>query len=205
MKKISLIAAALLIMIACSETQEKDKTMTINNQETAIFAGGCFWCIEDAFSSEKGVIKAVSGYTGGNITNPTYDQVCSGTTGHYEAVEITYDPAIISYGQLLEIFWRNIDPTDTAGQFADRGQQYQSAIFYLNESQKKAAEESKKRLDAAGVFSKPVATKILPEAVFYKAEDYHQDYSKKCPVRYRQYKEGSGRKSWLEKTWNKAT
>jgi len=203
MKKISLVAAVLLIMFSCSETTGKDKTMTTDNKETAIFAGGCFWCVEDAFKDQKGVTGAVSGYTGGKLANPTYEQVCSGDTGHYEAVEITFDPAIISYEQLLDIFWRNIDPTDAAGQFADRGQQYQSAIFYLNESQRKTAEESKKRIDAARIFSAPVETKILPAAAFYKAEEYHQDYSKKCPVRYRLYKEGSGRGAFIEKTWKK--
>jgi peptide methionine sulfoxide reductase msrA/msrB len=203
MKKAILIAVAMILIAACSESEGKEKAMMIKNSETAIFAGGCFWCIESAFSEEKGVIKATSGYTGGTLANPTYEQVCSGSTGHYEAVEVTFDPAVISYEQLLEIFWRNIDPTDSAGQFSDRGQQYQTAIFYKTENQKKAAEESKKRLNYSGILSRPVATKILPASDFYKAEDYHQDYYKKCPVKYRLYKESSGRKSWLDKTWSR--
>jgi peptide methionine sulfoxide reductase msrA/msrB len=203
MKKAILIAVVMILIAACGESEGKEKTMNIKNPETAVFAGGCFWCIESAFSEEKGVIKATSGYTGGTVVNPTYEQVCSGKTGHYEAVEVVFDPSVISYEQLLDIFWRNIDPTDSLGQFTDKGQQYQTAIFYKGEFQKKLAERSKKRLNSSGILAKPVVTKILPASVFYRAEDYHQDYSKKCPVRYRLYKEGSGRKSWLDKTWNK--
>ncbi len=173
------------------------------NPETAVFAGGCFWCTESAFSREKGVLKVVSGYTGGSVANPTYEQVCSGSTGHYEAVEVVFDPSVTTYERLLDIFWRNIDPTDSAGQFTDRGQQYQTAVFYKDENQKKLAEESKKRLNNMGILGKPVATKILPASSFYRAEDYHQGYSKKCPVRYRLYREGSGRNSWLDRIWNK--
>jgi peptide methionine sulfoxide reductase msrA/msrB len=203
MKKAILIAIGMILIVACTESEGKGNTMMIKNPETAVFAGGCFWCIEAAFSEEKGVIKATSGYTGGTIANPTYEQVCSRTTGHYEAVEVAFDPSVISYDRLLDIFWRNIDPTDSAGQFADRGQQYKTAIFYKDEGQRKAAEGSKKQLNNSGILGKPVATKILPASAFYRAEDYHQDYYKKCPVKYRLYKESSGRKPWLDQKWGR--
>jgi peptide methionine sulfoxide reductase msrA/msrB len=203
MKKSMLIAGLMFFAFSCTQSEGKEKTVMTNNQQTAVFAGGCFWCMEAAFSGEKGVIKAVSGYTGGSVANPSYEQVCSGTTGHYEAVEVTFDPALISYERLLDIFWRNIDPTDPSGQFSDRGRQYRTAIFYKDENQKKAAVVSKNRLENSGMFDKPVATEILPATVFYKAEDYHQNYARTCPVKYRLYKEGSGRKGWLEKTWGK--
>jgi peptide methionine sulfoxide reductase msrA/msrB len=203
MKKAMLIAGCILLVASCTESEGKDSTIMTNNQQIAVFAGGCFWCMEAAFSGEKGVIKALSGYTGGTVANPSYEQVCSGTTGHYEAVEVTFDPGVISYEQLLDLFWRNIDPTDSAGQFSDRGSQYRTAIFYKDENQRKAARESKTRLNNSGMFDKPIATEILPAVTFYKAEDYHQNYSKTCPVKYRLYKEGSGRKGWLENTWSK--
>jgi len=171
--------------------------------EKATFSGGCFWCMVAPFQEQEGVLQVVSGYTGGHKENPTYREVCSGQTGHYEAVQVTYDPSRISYPELLEIFWRQIDPTDPGGQFHDRGQSYQTAIFYHNEQQKKQAEESRDRLQASGRFLSPVVTKILPASEFYPAEDYHQDYHKKNPVHYAQYKRGSGREAFLEKTWGK--
>ena len=149
--------------------------------EKATFAGGCFWCIEDAFRNVEGVVEAVSGYTGGHKENPTYEEVCSGNTGHYEAVQVTFDESNVSYEKLLELFWSQIDPTDTEGQFADRGSQYMTAIFYHNKEQRKVAEESKKRLEETGKFDKPIATKIIKAGKFYKAEDYHQEYSEKNP------------------------
>jgi len=169
----------------------------------AIFAGGCFWCIEAAFKELDGVIEAVSGYTGGNKENPTYEEVSTGKTDHYEAVQIIYDPSKISYEKLLDHFWKQIDPTDAKGQFFDKGSQYQTAIFYLNETQKKQAEESKEKLEKSGKFNKPIATKILPASEFYKAEEYHQDYYKKKPIHYQQYKKGSGREEKLKKIWGK--
>lgn len=170
--------------------------------ENATFAGGCFWCMESVFEELPGVIEVVSGYTGGHKENPTYEEVCSGTTGHFEAVRVTYNPQQISYEELLEVFWRNIDPTDPGGQFADRGPQYRTAIFYHNEEQKELAEKSKKELEQYGKFSKPIVTEILPASIFYPAEDYHQDYYKKCPVHYAIYSAGSGRKEFKEKYWN---
>jgi len=158
----------------------------------ATFAGGCFWCTEAAFQELDGVIEAVNGYTGGRAENPTYEQVCSGNTGHYEATEITYDPEKITYERLLEVFWRSIDPTDGGGQFVDRGSQYRTAVFYHDEKQKELAEKSKKKLEEE--LDGPIATEILPAQTFYKAEEYHQDYYKKKRLEYELYKRGSGRK-----------
>jgi peptide methionine sulfoxide reductase msrA/msrB len=171
--------------------------------DKATFAGGCFWCIESAFDGLEGVKEAVSGYTGGKIKNPTYSEVCSGKTGHYEAVQVTFDSTKIKYKDLLDTFWRQIDPTDPTGQFADKGFQYKTAIFYHSEEQKRIAEESKKALEKSGKFDKPVVTEIKEATEFYPAEDYHQDYYKKCPVRYQNYKVGSGRESFLQRIWEK--
>jgi peptide methionine sulfoxide reductase msrA/msrB len=167
----------------------------------AVFAGGCFWCTESDFEKVDGVIEAISGYTGGRIENPTYKQVSSGGTGHIEAVKVIYDPDKITYGQLLEVFWRKVDPTDGGGQFVDRGRQYRSAIFYEDESERKQAEASKAELAASGVFDKAIATDILPLGVFYEAEKYHQDYYKKNPIRYKWYRSGSGRDKFLKAVW----
>lgn len=169
----------------------------------AVFAGGCFWCVEHAFEAHKGVISAVSGYTGGKSANPTYDQVSSGKSGHLEAIEVTYDPAVISYEKLLEIFWTQIDPTDPEGQFVDRGTQYTTGIFYADETQKSAAEKSLKNLEASKKFKKKIVTLIAPAKTFYAAEEYHQDYYKKNPERYKAYSNGSGRNQFIEKQWGK--
>ncbi|WP_305044017.1 peptide-methionine (S)-S-oxide reductase MsrA [Geoalkalibacter sp.] len=171
--------------------------------DKAIFAGGCFWCMEPPFEKLPGVIAVISGYIGGTKENPTYQEVSAGITGHAEAVEITYDPAQVSYADLLEVFWRNIDPTDGGGQFVDRGSQYRSAIFYLDEEQRRLAEESKARLARSGTFSKPIVTQIVPASTFYPAEAYHQDYYKENPVRYQFYRYGSGRDRFLDKVWGK--
>ncbi len=170
--------------------------------EKATFAGGCFWCIESEFKAINGVLDAVSGYTGGHIENPTYEQVCSGSSGHIEAVQVIFDPSEISFEELVEAFWRQIDPTDRDGQFADRGSQYQPVIFYHDDTQKEMAEKSRARLDKSGRFDKPIATRILPASRFYPAEDYHQDYYAKNPLRYKVYRHGSGRDSFLKKTWD---
>jgi peptide methionine sulfoxide reductase msrA/msrB len=175
-----------------------NKTLKI---EKAVFAGGCFWCIESAFVGVEGVMSVVSGYTGGKKENPTYKEVSSGNTGHYEAVEVSYDPMIVSYRDLLDIFWVQIDPTDVGGQFADRGSQYRTAIFYNSEKQKELAEESKKEIERMGKFDKPIVTEILPAEKFYPAEDYHQEYYKKNPLRYKIYRAGSGRDSFIESNW----
>ncbi|MBU1084527.1 MAG: peptide-methionine (R)-S-oxide reductase MsrB [Candidatus Omnitrophota bacterium] len=167
----------------------------------ATFAGGCFWCTEASFDKTDGIIEAVSGYTGGRTENPSYEEVSSGVTGHREAVQITYDPAKIDYVSLLDIFWRSIDPTDAGGQFADRGEQYKTAIFCHDDAQKELAEMSKKVLDRSGRFGAPIATEIVPAGAFYKAEEYHQGFSEKQPERYMAYKKGSGRESYIEDTW----
>lgn len=171
------------------------------NYERAILAGGCFWCMEPPFEKIDGVKEVISGYTGGSKQNPTYEQVSSGTTGHLEAVEIIYDPRKVSYEKILDVFWRQIDPTDPGGQFVDRGGQYRSAIFYLNNEQKTAAEKSKEALTKSGRFGKPIATEILPAGTFYRAEEYHQDYYKKNPIRYKFYRYNSGRDQFLNKSW----
>ncbi len=170
---------------------------------TAVFAGGCFWCTESDFEKLPGVIDAISGYTGGTVANPSYKQVSAGGTGHVEAVKVIYDPDQLSYSQLLDWFWRHVDPTDAGGQFVDRGSQYQSEIFYANDEQKRLAEASKAKLEASGKFDKPIVTKIEPLGPFYPAEDYHQDYYKKNPIRYHYYRWGSGRDQFLEKVWGK--
>ncbi|HWI54579.1 MAG TPA: peptide-methionine (S)-S-oxide reductase MsrA [Desulfobacteria bacterium] len=172
--------------------------------EYATFAGGCFWCMVSPFQKVPGVIKVASGYIGGCKDNPTYEEVCSGTTGHFEAVQVTYDPTVVPYSKLLEVFWRQIDPTDPGGQFNDRGQSYQTAIFYHNEEQKSKAEASKKALEESFRFESPIATQILPGAQFYPAEDYHQEYHKKNPVHYTMYRMGSGREGFIKKFWGKA-
>ncbi|MDG4658437.1 peptide-methionine (S)-S-oxide reductase MsrA [Ectobacillus antri] len=172
-------------------------------KELATFAGGCFWCMVKPFDEIDGVYGIVSGYTGGHTENPTYKEVCSETTGHYEAVQITFDPSRLSYEELLEMYWRQIDPTDAGGQFHDRGQSYQTAIFYHTEEQRKKAEASKRALAESGVFKKPIVTEILPAKPFYPAEEYHQDYYKKNSFRYEMYRKGSGRDAFLKKHWPK--
>lgn len=173
---------------------EIDKT----NLEIATFAGGCFWCVEADYAKVPGVVSAVSGYTGGKEINPTYKQVSAGKTGHREAVEITFDPNRISYEQLLEFFWQHHNPTDSGGQFADRGAHYRPAIFYHNDAQKITAEKSKATLEKSGKFSTPIVTEILAAEKFYIAEDYHQDYFQKNPTHYKTYRKGSGRDDFLE-------
>lgn len=175
--------------------------MAENKLEKATFAGGCFWCMVEPFDERPGIDSVVSGYTGGTTENPTYEEVCSDTTGHLEAVQIEFDPSIFSYERLLEVFWQQIDPTDPGGQFNDRGESYQTAIFYHNETQKELAEKSKQKLEESGKFNKPIVTEILPAATFYLAEEKHQDYYKKQSFHYKLYKKGSGRADFIKKNW----
>ncbi|WP_125708301.1 peptide-methionine (S)-S-oxide reductase MsrA [Companilactobacillus zhongbaensis] len=167
-------------------------------EETAIFAGGCFWCMVHPFDQQPGIISVISGYIGGHVPNPTYEQVCTETTGHTEAVKITYDADVISYKELVEIYWMVADPTDATGQFQDRGDSYRPVIYYANDEQKEIAEASKKQLAESGEFDDPIVTQILPAKEFYVAEDYHQDFYKKNPERY-QMEEMGGRAAFLQK------
>ncbi|WP_138858672.1 MULTISPECIES: peptide-methionine (S)-S-oxide reductase MsrA [Exiguobacterium] len=168
----------------------------------ATFAGGCFWCMVKPFHKYEGVERVISGYTGGHVDNPTYQQVCSETTGHLEAIEVTFDPEVISYEELLRIYWRQIDPTDGGGQFNDRGESYRPAIFYHSEEQRVAAERSKQEIEDSGRFDRPIEVEIRPAKTFWEAEDYHQDYYKKNPFRYEMYRVGSGRAKFVKEAWS---
>ena len=171
--------------------------------ETATFAGGCFWCIDAPFEDLDGVRKVVSGYSGGNVRNPTYEQVSSGSTGHLETVQVTFDPQVISYSEILDVYWREFDPTDDGGSFYDRGSQYVSAIFYHNGTQRAIAEGTRQFLERSGVFGKPIVTKIVHYESFYPAEDHHQHYCKTNSGQYHAYRAGSGRDAYIEKTWGR--
>lgn len=177
-------------------------TTPTSNRELATFAGGCFWCMVSPFEELPGIYGIVSGYTGGHTANPTYEEVCSNRTGHYEAVQIAFDPSVFPYRKLLELFWQQIDPTDEGGQFHDRGDSYRTAIFYHTEEQRQEAEASKLALEQSGRFAKPIVTAILPAAPFYPAEEYHQQYHKKNPAHYRRYRKGSGREDFIERHWS---
>jgi methionine-S-sulfoxide reductase len=195
-----LLLALLLVVVLDPHVARTFNSAT----DEAIFAGGCFWCLEEAMEKVPGVISAVSGYTGGKLKNPTYEQVSSGGTGHIEAVRVIYDPSKVSYAQLVDAFWRNIDPSDGGGQFCDRGPQYVAAIFVRDAEQRKVAEQSKQAIEASGKLKHRIVTGIQPEAPFYVAEEYHQDYYKKNPIRYRYYKFACGRESRLETIWGAA-
>jgi peptide methionine sulfoxide reductase msrA/msrB len=171
--------------------------------ELATFAGGCFWCMVSPFDEQPGIKQVTSGYTGGHKENPSYEEVCSDTTGHYEAVQIQFDPEVFPYEKLLQLFWQQIDPTDPGGQFGDRGQSYRTAIFYHNEKQRELAEASKAELAASGRFEKPIVTEILPAGPFYPAEEKHQNYYKKIPFHYNHYFEASGRAKFIRENWKK--
>jgi peptide-methionine (S)-S-oxide reductase len=171
--------------------------------EKATFAGGCFWCMEPPFDELPGVISTTSGYTGGQTKNPTYEQVSAGITGHAESVEVMFDPAKITYARLLEVFWKNIDPITANRQFCDSGTQYRAGIYYHTEEQKRLAEASKKALEDSGRFKQPIVTEIVAATAFYRAEEYHQDYYRKNPIRFNYYKYGCGRARRLEELWGK--
>ena len=190
----------LLVGIAYADTMDTDALNT-DTFETATFAGGCFWCMQTPFDGLEGVVSTTVGYTGGQKSNPSYEEVSAGGTGHAEAIQVTFDPARVSYDILLDAFWRQIDPTDVGGQFVDRGNQYRSAIFYHNEVQRQQALASKASLEVSGRFDKPLVTEIVPASTFYAAEDYHQRYYEKNPIRYKFYRYGSGRDRYLEKVW----
>jgi peptide methionine sulfoxide reductase msrA/msrB len=199
-----LIAVPLILGIIGYAGEERRTEALMKDRsdlEIATLAGGCFWCVESDFEKIDGVVEVISGYTGGQVEDPSYRQVCSGSTGHVEAVQVFYDPDKVSYSEILDIFWMHVDPTDSGGQFVDRGSQYGTAIFYHDEKQKAAAEQSRQALEASGRFSRPIVTPIRPISEFYEAEEYHQDYYKKEPVHYQRYRSGSGRDQFIQRTW----
>jgi peptide methionine sulfoxide reductase msrA/msrB len=198
------LAAVALAGIAAGGSTAPAPAAAPADAAVATFAGGCFWCMEPPFEKLDGVLDVTSGYAGGSEPNPTYEEVSSGTTGHAEAIQVRYDPVRVSYRTLLDVFWRQIDPTDSGGQFVDRGLQYRSAIFVHDEAQRELAESSKRALAASGRFAKPIATEIVPLEAFYPAEDHHQDYYRKHPIRYQYYRRGSGRDRFLDKAWKDA-
>src|SRR5437660_3097861 len=201
MKRTLIAALSYALIAACSIANNQEQNSSPAESRTAVLAGGCFWCIQPAFDKAKGVIKTVVGYCGGTEPNPTYQLVSSEKTGYRESIEITYDPATISYDQLLDIYWRQIDPTQADGQFTDIGPSYRAAIFYGNSDEKKTAEASKERLAHSGKFKKTIVTEVLQAMKFWPAEDYHQKYSEKNPEHFEAFEHGSGRVSFKKKTW----
>jgi len=204
---VKLIIYTMMIGMTISLSGQDGVQMDKNDEEKrtkiATFAGGCFWCMQPPFDNTEGVTSTRVGYTGGEVPNPTYHEVTSGETGHAEAIEIVFDPEVVSFSELLAIFWHNIDPTVKNRQFADCGTQYRTAIFYHSEEQNKAAEQSRDELEKSGKFENPIVTEISPVSEFYEAEVYHQDYYLKNSIHYKNYKIGSGRAGYLEKTWGK--
>jgi len=200
MKQFAILIAALATLAGVNISEAADPTPTPATR-TAIFAGGCFWCMQPPYDQAKGVVKTVVGYTGGSEADANYEKVSAHLTKHREAIQVTYDPAQISYDQLLDIYWRQINPTPADGQFHDIGLSYQAAIFYGNDEEKKRAEASKEKLGKSGKFQKPIVTELLPAMSFYPAEDYHQKYYLKNPADFEAYHIGSGRVSFLEKIW----
>jgi len=200
---ISLGFAALLMIGGTTAIPQGSLADDKTQQAKATFAGGCFWCMEEAYEKVEGVISVISGYTGGQLVNPTYEQVSAGATGHAESIEVLYDPNKVTYQHLLEVFWHNIDPTTPNAQFCDHGNQYRTAIFYHNETQKQLINESRHSMENSKSFPQPIVTEIVPASIFYPAEDYHQDFYKKNPVRYKFYKWNCGRSQRLEQLWGK--
>lgn len=204
MRIIFLILIGCVLLFGLSSIHADDRAVKPagGQSQKASFAGGCFWCMQSPFDKLDGVISTRVGYTGGREKNPTYEEVSRGATGHAESVEVIFDPARIRYEDLLDVFWRNIDPTTLNGQFADVGAQYRTAIFYHNEEQKRLAQASKEKMETSDKFSgKKIVTEIVPAGEFYSAEEYHQQYYKKNPFRYKLYRSGSGRDGYLKKTW----
>jgi peptide methionine sulfoxide reductase msrA/msrB len=201
MKRTLIFLLSYALIAACTIANSRGQNPSPGETRTAVFAGGCFWCIQPAFDKAKGVIKTVVGYCGGSEPNPTYELVSSEKTGYRESIQIAYDPAKISYDQLLEIYWRQIDPTQADGQFTDIGPSYRAAIFYGNNDEKRVAETSKEKLARSGKFNKPIVTEILPAMKFYPAEAYHQKYYQQNPEHFEAFEEGSGRVSFKKKAW----
>ena len=207
MKYVLLIAAPLLLVALFAQARSTSTASTQREGTTqkdraiATLAGGCFWCVEADFEKVAGVTEAISGYAGGEEPNPTYQQVSSGRTGHVEVVQVMFDPRQISYAQILDVFWKHVDPTDAKGQFVDRGRQYRTAIFYHDETQRQIAKESRQAFASSAIFGRPIVTEIRPLKEFYRAEEHHQDYYKNHPIRYRFYRYNSGRDQFLEEVW----
>lgn len=203
MKLLGLAAATLLFAspLALAEPGVKESK---GASAEATFAGGCFWCMEHAFDRVAGVVSTTSGYTGGKMKSPTYEEVSSGGTGHAESVRVVFDPAKVTYAELLVVFWHNVDPTDAAGQFCDKGNQYRSAIFTRDDEQRRLAEESKRKLERSKPFPQPIVTEIVPLGEFTAAESYHQDFHEKNPIRYQYYRWGCGRDRRLNELWGEA-
>ena len=197
-------AVLAMFLLSGQPAAAEQPTVASGSLAKAYFAGGCFWCMEEAFEKLDGVLEAVSGYMGGAVKNPSYEEVSAGKTGHAESVEVRYDPAKVTYAQLLEAFWRNIDPITPDAQFCDHGNQYRAAIFYQTEEEKRAAEESKRSIEHSKRFSTPIVTQVTAASEFYPAEEYHQDFYKKNPVRYKFYKFTCGRAQRLESLWGKS-
>jgi peptide-methionine (S)-S-oxide reductase len=200
----ALAAAALVLAAGAAVAQQDTATMPEDGHAVATFAGGCFWCMEPPFDELDGVLSTISGYTGGSTVDPTYQEVSAGGTGHAEVVQVTYDPAKVTYEQLLDVFWPNIDPLDAGGQFCDRGDSYRTGIFVHGEEQRRLAEESKQALVDSRRFAQPIVTEIVDAGPFYPAEDYHQDYYQTNPVRYKFYRWNCGRDQRLTELWGDA-
>ena len=196
-----LFISFLIFLAGCAESKQNKQATNHSGLSQATFAGGCFWCTESDFEKVPGVTEVISGFSGGHIENPKYKQVSAGTTGHVESVQVYFDPKIVSYNELLQAFWRQVDPTDAEGQFVDRGNHYRTVIFYHNDQQRQKAELSKQKLQVSGRYSKKIVTEITPLTNFYAAEDSHQDYYKTNPIRYKYYRYSSGRDQYLAKTW----
>lgn len=208
MKRYKLLAATFLTLAACSPSSAEKASAPVNVEDTktAVFAGGCFWCVEADFDKVDGVVETISGFAGGHVDNPSYKQVTYTDTGHYEVVQVRYNPAEVSYSELVEYFWRHVDPTDPGGQFCDRGDSYRTAIFASDEQELVVAERSKAKLSESGILLEPVVTPIILDDQFWPAEAYHQDYYKKNPLRYRYYRTGCGRDRRVKEVWkNEAT
>ena len=194
----SLLAAGAVAVTSAGHAADSPQLAKVT------LAGGCFWCMEEAFEGVEGVVSVTSGYTGGQKASPSYEDVSAGSTGHAESVEVVYDPVKVSYSKLLDVFWRNIDPTTPDRQFCDRGSQYRSAVFYHDDQQKRLAEASKQAVEKSKPFKEPIVTQIVPASAFYAAEGYHQDFYKKNPIRYKFYKYNCGRAQRLEELWGKS-
>jgi peptide-methionine (S)-S-oxide reductase len=205
-RMIPLLACLLTVWVApraAAQGQDTAPSPGAAKTAKATFAGGCFWCMEPPFDKTDGVLSTTSGYTGGTKQNPTYEEVSAGGTGHAESIEVVYDPSRVSYDKLLDVYWHNVDPLTPNAQFCDHGNQYRTAIFYHDDEQKRIAEKSKKDLEASGRFKQPIVTEIVPAGQFWPAEDYHQDYYEKNPVRYHYYRYRCGRDQRLEELWGK--